>query len=279
MKHLNFIYLISALFLISCGGSKSSMDTIKGNREPSTQITQVKLFHTIEVSGDFEIGLVKGPQPSVEILTDSNLHDVLDARVISGVLSIRTLKRIKSMKKMEIRVTYTNELKEILVKEDGNVYSITDIQLENISLVAREKGRLALTVKCDNVIVEQYNDSNSELNIEADAIQVKLHENADMEALINAKNLNLGLVGRSDARIDGDISSGNYSLKDKAELEAKRLDARELNLQIENNARAEVAAIKSFNLSSLDDGETRLYGNPQISISEFKDESKLLKEN
>jgi len=277
MKHLYILFL--AAVIAGCGSSKSDDSSIKGNREPTTQITQIELFDTIEVGSEFEVGIVKGQYPGVEILTDSNLHDVIDVDVRNGTLSIRTLKKITGSKKMEIRITFTDELNQITATDKANIYSIADINLNNVRLAAQNDGRLALTIKAQSVDLRQVNGSRTELNIQAESIIANIADNADAEALFNAKNLSLNIANRADVRYDGDVDEATITLKDKSEFEGKRMDIKNLNLNIENDARATVTVIKNLNLTSRNDGETTLYGQPQIKISEFKNESKLLKED
>jgi hypothetical protein len=57
--------------------SAQDLIKVKGNREVTTEISPIAPFKMLEISNDYEIEIVPGASPQVEITTDSNLRRVL----------------------------------------------------------------------------------------------------------------------------------------------------------------------------------------------------------
>ena len=109
-----FLVLIFMLTSVATVLSQSTQK-IKGDRNITIKQTFIDDFETIVVDGDFAIEVVYNSKPSVEIEVDDNLHDVIQFNVVDSVLSFYQTMRITSKKKLNIKVNYSETLRNIEV--------------------------------------------------------------------------------------------------------------------------------------------------------------------
>ena len=73
-------YLLVALIVTSLSFSQKK-EKIKGSKIVTIAIKEINNFDNIEVGDNFEVLLVKGTKPSIEIETDDNLHEIINYEV------------------------------------------------------------------------------------------------------------------------------------------------------------------------------------------------------
>ena len=125
--------VVATLLFFSAYGQKK--EKIKGDRNVTTKETRINSFNRIVVGEKFKIDLIEGNEASVFVEADDNLHDVIDFSVADSTLYFNTSKRITTSKKISIKVTFTKALRQIETKENGEVSSLTSINLDDIVLV------------------------------------------------------------------------------------------------------------------------------------------------
>jgi len=79
---LKKIVLIAILTFSFSNVNAQRKDKIKGNKIVTTEETSVEDFTRILIGEDFKVTIVKRDNPFVEITTDENLHEVIEASVI-----------------------------------------------------------------------------------------------------------------------------------------------------------------------------------------------------
>ncbi len=251
---------------------------VKGNREVTTEISPLNSFDYLEISGDYEIEIVPGVAPQIEITTDSNLHQYLAASVIDGKLVVTTTAKIRSKKEMKFRIVYGPELNKITVTEDAQLSSVTTLNFEDLELNIKEDAEVYMTANVARLNLYAEKSTKAELNLTGKTAVINLEDNAEVKALIKYSDLELNAKDRIDARIEGDVDSGIINLKDRSSIEFKNLVFDKLDLKIKNNTNAQVNVKSNFYLESTDDAEVSLYGSPSIKINKFTGKSVLKKE-
>ena len=76
----NIPFLLVAL-LVTTFSLAQKKEKIKGSKIVTVAIKELKSFENIEVGDNFEVLLVKGDKPSLEIEADDNLHDIINFEV------------------------------------------------------------------------------------------------------------------------------------------------------------------------------------------------------
>jgi putative alpha-1,2-mannosidase len=258
--------------------SAQDLIKVKGNREVTTEISPIAPFKMLEISNDYEIEIVPGASPQVEITTDSNLHQHLAASVIDGKLVVTTTARIRSKKEMKFRIIYGPELKTITVTDDAVLSSVTSLIFEELELNIEKDAEVFITASVERLTLNAERSTKSELNLSGKNAVINLKNNADVKALIKYDNLELHMKDRVDAKIEGDIKNGQMTMTDTASLEGKNLVFDDLELKINNNAKTEINVKNNFSLNSSDDAEVTLYNTPKIEVKKFIGKSVLKKE-
>ena len=139
--------LLTLCFCLLAMATYSQKDKIKGSKNVTTQETRINSFNRIVVGEKFKVDLIEGDEASVFIEADDNLHDVIKFNVADSTLYFSTSMRITTSRKMNIKVTYTNTLKQIETLENGEVSSLTSINLDDIVLVHSGTSKAFLNVK------------------------------------------------------------------------------------------------------------------------------------
>lgn len=87
-------YLLVVFLLI--GINSQAQKNVKGSRNVTTEQTDINTFTSIELDGEFEVGLLKGSRSMVEVEADDNLHELIQIEVVNNVLYIKPSTKISS---------------------------------------------------------------------------------------------------------------------------------------------------------------------------------------
>jgi hypothetical protein len=254
-----------------------SDDKIKGDRNVTIKQTYIDDFKTIIVNGDFSIEVVYNSKPSVEIEADDNLHEIIQFDVVDGVLTFTETIRIASKKKLSIKVNYGDALQNIDVKGDGEIRSLTSMELKDVLLTTSDNSRAYLNINAKTFDYKSSGKSKTRLNLTADSTKVELSDNSKLDALITSKTAHFDLYQRSDASIEGVANSAVISLINSSNFNGGKFDVKKADVSLEDSSDLTISVTESITIASSGDSETYLYGRPAITISKFEDTSKLQK--
>lgn len=254
-------------------------DKIKGDRNVTIKQTYIDDFKTIIINGDFSVEVVYNSKPSVEIEADDNLHDVIKFDVIDGVLTFDEALRITSKKKLNIKVNYGDALENMEVKGDGEIRSLTSMELKNVLLITSDNARAYLNINAKSFEYKSSGKSKTRLNLKADSTKIELSDNTKLDALITTKTAVFDLYQRSDLSIEGSSNYAEIRLINSSNFNGGQFDVKKVNASLEDSSDLTISALESISLASSGDSETYLYGTPVITINKFEDTSKLQKKS
>jgi len=254
-----------------------STDKIKGDRNVTIKQTYIDDFETIVVDGDFSIEVVYNSKPSVEIEADDNLHDVIQFDVVDGVLKFVETTRITSKKKLSIKVNYGDALRHIEARGDGEIRSLTSMELDNVTLLTSDNSRAYLNIKAKTFEYKSSGKSKTRLNLTADSTIIELSDNSKLDALITSKSANFDLYQRSDLAIEGSANNSVIRLINSSNFNGGKFDVKTTDVSIEDSSDLTISVIESITIASSGDSEIYLFGSPEITITKFEDTSKLQK--
>lgn len=257
--------------------SAQSADKIKGDRNVTIKQTFIDEFHTIIVNGDLSIEVVYNSKPSVNIEADSNLHDVIITNVVDGVLTITESTRITSKKKLNITVNYGSGLQSIETRGDGEIRSLTSMELGDVTLITADNSRAYLNINAKSFNYKSSGKSKTRLNLTAQNTKIELSDNSKLDALINSQVADFDLYLRSDAVIEGAANSSVFRLDNSTNFNGAKFDVKSVNASLEDSSDLTISATENITIASSGDSEVYLYGNPAITITKFEDTSKLQK--
>lgn len=270
------LFLLIILSYTATGFSQDSIK-VKGDRNVTIKQTYVDVFKSIIVGEDFEVELYYNSKPSVEIETDDNLHDYIKIEVIDSVLTFKTTTDIRSKKKLNIKVNYSDGFSHIETRENGEIRSLTSLELNNASLKTAGSSRAYLNIKATNFNFTSLDKAKVKLNLSTTKTVIELSDNSKLDALINSQDTTIDLYQRTNVDIEG--NSDNLVLKtdNNAQFNGKNFTTKTCNVTCEFASDAYLEATESITIEAAGASEVYLYGNPKIAINRFTDTAKLQK--
>ncbi len=269
--------LLILIFMMVAAPTIIAQEKIKGDRNVTIKQTYIDDFETIVVDGDFSIEIVYNSKPSVNVEADDNLHDVIQFDVVDGVLTFVETTRITSKKKLSITVNYGDALKNIETRGDGEIRSLTSMELGDATLTTSDNSRAYLNIKAKNFMYKSSGKSKTRLNLTADSIKVELNDNTKLDALINSKVADFDLYLRSDAVIEGTANSSIIRLDNSTNFNSPKFDVKTADASLEDNSDLTIGVNESITIAASGNSEIYLYGSPVITITKFEDTAKLQK--
>ncbi|WP_298236662.1 DUF2807 domain-containing protein [uncultured Algibacter sp.] len=274
-KKILFAFLMPLMFSTAVMAQKG--EKIKGNRNVITKQTDIDAFHTIALDEDFEVEIIYNKNPSVEIETDENLHDVIEFQVRDSVLTFNKNMRIVSKKRLNIRVAYNHIFRHIKVSDDAEINSLTTVDLQNGTLKTIGSSKAALTITTNSFNFESSEKSKVKLNLTAESCSINMFGNSKLEALINAPNIKASLFQRADANVEGVSKTADIDLDNNARFNGKNLTISTCNIICEINSDAYLEVLDDITIEAAGSSSIYLYENPKIIINKLTDTSKLQK--
>lgn len=265
--------LLLLIIFISC----KAQEKVKGSRNVKTEQYDLSSFHSIQAKGDFKIGILKGNRSMIEIEADDNLHDLIQSEVRDGILYIKPFKEFSRTKKQELRITFSDTLKDILITDDVELESLQDIYVGDFKLETRKDAQAFLTIKAKDLRLIQNDDAKSELNITATTVDFQLNQSSDLKALVNAPDFNVDIYEKATARIEGDIQRFKIRADQSANFDGENLTSVTAELLAQRNAEIKINVTDTLNVRATGKSEIEVFNEPQINLIEFKDEAVISK--
>lgn len=276
MKKITLLFIV---ILCSHFAIAQKKEKVKGSKIVTVEKHDVGLFDQIEIEDNVEVFLTKGDKSAIEVETDDNLHQAIDYKVYGSVLRLNTNKEISGFKKLEIRVTYTDSLKLIMVKHEAKLNLISEMQLNNITIKTYDYSKTFANVNSPNFTLLANDKSKIELNLKGQDSFVEMSKNAEIKALISSNKLKFDMYQKSVAVIEGDINEMKLRLDNNAKYTGKNLTSKILNLTTEGYTDCSVNTNGSLSITALGKSEIYIYGEPKIELKKFGDDAILYKKS
>ena len=271
------IVFIIALVLSTTLVFSQKKEKVKGSKIVTTEIKKIESFESLEVDDNLEVFLIKGKECGLEIEADDNLHDAIDAVVSGSNLRLSTLKNASGYKKLSIRVTYTNDFKLVVARNEATISALADVELENITFKSYDYSKLFLNAKSKNISLYMDDKSKAEFNSKAENTIVNLSKNAQIKALITSTNLTFDMYQKSDAEVNGDVETGKFRLDNNTNFNGKSLYVKNAELTCEAYSNISINVKSTISIEASGKSEIQLYGDQKIDMKRFVDSAVLMK--
>ncbi len=271
------------LIIIIITSNLFSQEKIKGNGEVTINKTELSSFKKIIVDEDFEILLINSDMSSVEVEADGNLHEVIEFKVIDSTLTFNKTKKIRSKKRLNITVFYTDELNEIILKEDAEIEALRTIKADNMLLEINDYGIADLKIESNTFKLINNNKSRiqlrskSKLTIESSIVDLILNKSSNTFANIKTDSLKVNTNERSKIEIEGFSKVLNASINESSDFTGRDLEVTETFINSSGSSEFSIYTTDNITIESSDKGEIDLYGDAKITINKFTNSSKLHK--
>lgn len=218
---------LSSLILSQC---QYLEDFEKGNGTIVTERRMVEDFGQVKIGGGFEVLLINGEVPFVEINTDENLLDFIDTEVRQGNLIVTQQKKLLSKKKIKLIVHYVH-LNKIRVM--GAAY------LSN----------------------EEY--------LEEDDLEIRMDGAGIIDLKLRGDRLKVVLSGAGMVKLAGEVLEQDLSLTGAGKLEALDLESRSCKILVGGLGGAEVFVTEKLEAKIEGVGGIEYAGKPEELITEI----------
>jgi len=273
MKKIIFL----SLLLISSFAFSQKKEKVKGSKIVTTEIKKIESFEALEVADNVEVFLIKGNECGLEIEADDNLHDAIDAVITGSTLRLSTLKNAFGYKKLSVRVTYTNDFKMVVLRNEASVTALAEVELDNITFKTFDSSKLFINSKSKNISLYMDDKSKAELNSKGENTIVNLTKNTSLKALITSINMTFDMYQKSEATVNGDVETAKFRLDNNANLTGKTLSVKNAELTCEAYTNVSINVKSTIAIDASGKSEIQLYGDQKIDMKRFVDSAVLIK--
>ena len=252
-------------------------EKVKGSKIVKMEQKEVENFQNLEVEDNLEIFLVKGNECAIEIEADDNLIEYVEYKSAGNTLKLSTSRDITSSKKLSVRVTYTDEFKMLIAKNETNITALSDITLDNITFKTYDYAKLFLNAKTKMFTLMANDKSKVELNLKSEKTTIDLSKSAQLKALISSTSMKFDLYQKSKGDIEGDIIDLDLTLDNNASLDGEKLIAKNAEIKAEGYSTAKIMVATKVSIDASGKSEIQLYGEPKIELKRFTESAVLTK--
>ncbi len=200
--------------------------TIKGNGNVITKTRHTNNYDTVNVSGFFDVILVKGDEGKIQIKAESNLMDYIITEVNGDVLTIKLKNSVSINTKKGIYITVPfKDLEEITLSGSGDVVG-------------------------DDIITGK-------------KLAVKLSGSGDIRLNLDVTKVNSKITGSGDVSLSGKTVALNSSIIGSGDFKAKNLQADIVKVNVTGSGDSVVFANHKIEAKVVGSGDIVFYGNPE----------------
>lgn len=268
---LAFVLLLTPMVYVAA----QSDEKVKGDRNVTIKQTYIDPFNKIVVGEDFTVEIIYNSKPSVEVEADSNLHELINFDVVDGILTFATTKKITSSKRMNIKVNYSDGLEHIEVLENGEIRSLTSLELKNATLKTSGSSRTYLNIKTGDFNYTASDKARAKLNVNATNSIIVLNDNVKIEALLNSKMAKIDLYQRANAKLEGTIDNTQLRMDNSSVFNGKEFLTNTCDLAADLGSSTTIRVNNSITIAATGNSEVYLYNTPKITLTTFVGTSKL----
>jgi hypothetical protein len=223
----------------------ASADIVVGNGRVASEKREVSAFKSISVSGSGTLRVHKGAQ-KVELKSDSNILSYITTTVSGDELRIgfKPFTSLLTVTKLEYDITLP-ELEGVRLSGSGD------------AIVDAFKG------KAFSGEVSGSGGIKAELDYKS--VSLRTTGSGDFNATVVANELDLRCSGSGGATLKGAASRVGISVTGSADIRARELEAREVDIAVSGSGSIEIKADKSLDAKISGSGDIRYWGNPSVS--------------
>lgn len=267
---LSFILCSALLF-------SQQKEKIKGSKIVTITQKDIGEFETLEVLDNLEIFLIKGEQSGVEIEADDNLHEAVLIELKNNTLRLSASKQVSGAKKFSVRVTYTDNLKMVIAKNEANITALAEIKLIDFTFKNFDSAKFYGNVNAKKFTLMANDKSKTELNLKSEETIIELSKSSQLKALIAAVQMKFDMYQKAIAIIEGDVIDLKLRLDNNAGFTGKNLTSKNAEITTEGYTNCSVLVNTKAIIDASGKSEIQLYGDQKIEIKRFVDNATLSK--
>ncbi len=258
-----------AFLIMSTLAIAQKSEKLKGSKTITVQDQVTPEFTSVFIQDDIQVTFVKADSTGIETEADDNLHEALKIINNGGVLNLSLANKIANFKKFEVKIFYTNSLKNIEATDASKVMILDEMALEDIHFKLNNKAKLYLNLKSKVASFEINDNASVELNAKSEKMHFILSQNAAVKALVATTELKIDQYQKSKSIFEGDVIDLKLRMDNNAKLEGKNLTAKNVELIAEGYSNTSLFAETNCILNVFANAEIELFGEPTIQLKKF----------
>lgn len=276
----NYFKRVSLLVLILVTGfsATAQRERVKGSRNVKEMSQSLLAFNAIKVIDGLEVTLIADSEPGFDLAMDDNLLELINFNIRDSMLVVSTSKDIRSAKKLEISVRYT-QLHTVLVQAKSKVVAQSIIKAETFNANVTSGASFEGEIKATKANLMANESSKLDIGYIGDDLELIVSDNAFAKADINTERFTLTATARTDVELTGNAETATITLADTAECKAGAFKTDMTTIVARGSANARVSADKEITIDLSDKSELELYGDSKIIVERFAGSAKLLKKD
>lgn len=271
--------IIWILLLILCSSLSFSQqkEKIKGSKIVTVVQKEIAEFEDLEVEDNLEIFLIKGDKCALEIEADDNLQEYIEFSSKGKILHLSTSRQLSGAKKLSIRVTYTDDFKLLIAKDDTNITALAELNLADFTFKIHDNAKLYANANVKSFTMMSDDKSKAELNLKSEDATIEMSKNSQLKALIAATKMKFDMYQKTKAVIEGDVIDFKLRLDNDSDFTGMKLTSKNTELLTEGFAECSINVATKLILDAKGKTETKVYGTQKIEIKNFLDSAVLTK--
>jgi hypothetical protein len=274
MKRISFLLMAVMLTSFAFGQKK---EKLKGSRNVTIEQKEISAFENLEVEDNLDVFLAKGDKCGLEIEADDNIHDAIMISENGGTLRLSVANDVYGYKKLSVKITYTDDFKMLLAKDDANVTALTDMKLDNFTFKTFGGSKIFATVTAKVFMLISNDKSKSELNLTAENTTIEMNKTSQLKALVSSPKMKFDMYQKALAAVEGDVIDLKLRVDNSANFTGKNLAAKNAEIISEGNANTSINVTTYVTMELSGKSEVELYGDQKIQILKFTDSASLRK--
>jgi hypothetical protein len=272
------IITLLTFLLISSNAFSQKAGKLNGSKNVTTKEQSTASFSSVYIKDDIQVAFIKADSTEIELEADDNLHEALKIVNNGGILNISLNNKLKSFKKFEVKVYYTDALKNIEATDGSKLMILDEMGLEDVNFKLNGKAKLFLNLKAKVATFEFNNNASAEINAKSEKIHFIMTDDASIKGLIAATELKVDQYRKSKATLEGDVIDLKLRMDNNAKFMGKNLTAKNVDILAEGYSQTIFFAETNCVISAFANSEIELFGEPTIELKKFTGKT-ILKKN
>ena len=267
---------LMSLFLINiCVAQRK--EKLKGDKELiSTSNPIEEEFGVLEIYDNLKVTIAQSKNNSYVLTTDKNLAEVVKLEVNNGVLKLNTTAKITGSKKLEIFLN-VKKVSTIILNDDAELETKGTLTSEFFNLTGNQSSKFDLDIDSKNTSIILVKSSAGKIDVKSKEISLNLTDRTDLKGDLDADNLTTQLSKSAKLDLNGKVNNAIFTLKNSADLRAKKMIAGTITLNASNNTDIYAHATKNLIIESEGKSKVYIYGNPNIELKGLTNSSRIIK--
>ena len=258
------VFLLISTFSFSQKGAK-----LKGSKTVTTEERATPSFSSVYIQDDIQVSFIKADSTGIELEADDNLHEALKVANNGGNLNISLNNKLRSFKKFEVKIYYTDALRKIEATDQSKLMILDEMVLEDVAFKLNGKSKLFLNLKSKVASIEVNDDASAELNAKTEKIHFILNKNAAVKGLVAATEMKVDQYQKSRSNFEGDAIDLKLRMDNNSKFVGKNLTAKNVEILAEGYSATTMNAETTCTINAFANSEIELFGEPTIELKKF----------